>query len=112
MIRYRIDASATASHTYAVELTVPHPGAEQRLSLPVWVPGSYLVREFARHLSAVTAEQDGRIVTLRQADKASWLASCDGNADLIVRYRVYAFDVSVRAAWLDADRGFFNGTGV
>ena len=110
MIRYVIDASSTASHTFAVALTIARPSREQRLSLPVWIPGSYLVREFARHLSALVAEQDGRPVPLEQIDKASWLARCVGEGELVVRYRVYAFDVSVRAAFLDADRGFFNGT--
>jgi predicted metalloprotease with PDZ domain len=112
MIRYVIDASARSSHSFAVTLTVPGPAAAQKLSLPVWIPGSYLVREFARHLSGISAEQGGQAVTLRQLDKASWLASCAGSADLVVRYRVYAFDVSVRAAFLDATRGFFNGTGI
>lgn len=112
MIRYLIDASATSSHTFAVTLTVPRPAAGQRLSLPVWIPGSYLVREFGRHLSALTAEQGGGPVRLRQIDKSSWAAACAGDAELVVRYRVYAFDLSVRAAFLDASRGFFNGTSV
>jgi predicted metalloprotease with PDZ domain len=80
--------------------------------MPVWIPGSYLVREFARHVSALEATQGGRPVPLHQVDKATWIADCDGDAGLVVRYRVYAFDLSVRAAFLDADRGFFNGTGV
>jgi predicted metalloprotease with PDZ domain len=112
MIRYTIDASARSSHSFGVELVVPQPAAEQPLSLPVWIPGSYLVREFARHLSGLVAEQGGRVVPLRQVDKASWVAQCAGDGDLVLRYRVYAFDVSVRAAYLDADRGFFNGTGL
>ncbi len=112
MIRYAIDVSATSSHSFGVELVVPRPAAEQKLSLPVWIPGSYLVREFARHLSGLVAEQDGRAVSLRQIDKASWMAHCEGDGDLVLRYRVHAFDVSVRAAFLDADRGFFNGTSV
>jgi len=112
MIRYTVDASATSSHSFAVELRVPGPAAEQVLSLPVWIPGSYLVREFARHLSAIEATQGGLPVPLRQIDKASWAASCEGPGELVVRYAVYAFDTSVRAAFLDSSRGFFNGTGV
>ncbi len=112
MIRYEIDVSARRRHTFAVELIVQAPDAEQRLSLPVWIPGSYLVREFARHLSGLAATQDGAAVELRQLDKATWLVRCKPGAPLVVRYRAYAFDTSVRAAYLDASRGFFNGTGL
>ncbi|MEO7335605.1 MAG: PDZ domain-containing protein, partial [Caldimonas sp.] len=112
MVTYRIDATDVRAHTYRVTLTIPRPAPRQRLSLPVWIPGSYLVREFARHLSALSASQSGHEVDLRQVDKATWLATTDGVADLVVTYDVYAFDSSVRAAFLDADRGFFNGTSV
>ena len=112
MIRYLVDASSTASHSFAVKLRIDRPAAEQRLSLPVWIPGSYLVREFARHLSALVAEQAGEPVPLEQLDKATWIVRCRGSAELVLRYRVYAFDLSVRAAFLDASRGFFNGTGL
>ena len=114
MISYRIDiAEADArAHRIRVTLTIPNPAREQRVSLPVWVPGSYLVREFARHLSGLMARQGGREVALRQLDKASWLACCDGRSTLTISYDVHAFDTSVRAAFLDARRGFFNGTSV
>ena len=112
MIRYEVDVAATNRHTFSVELRVDRPAAEQRLSLPAWIPGSYLVREFARHLSALSAEQGGAALALQQLDKATWLARCDPARPLVVRYRVYAFDTSVRAAFLDRSRGFFNGTGI
>ena len=112
MIRYRIDVEDAHAHLFRVTLVVPRPAAQQRLSLPVWIPGSYLVREFARHLSAVTATQGGAPVPLAQLDKATWLAACHGRGALTVSARVYAFDTSVRAAFLDANRGFFNATGL
>lgn len=111
MIQYRIDVADPHAHLFRVTLNVSEPATEQRLSLPVWIPGSYLVREFARHLSALTATQAGKPVVLEQLDKASWLARCSGRGALSVSYLVYAFDTSVRAAFLDANRGFFNGTG-
>ncbi len=112
MISYRIEIADAHAHQFRVTLTVPQPAAEQTVSLPVWIPGSYLVREFARHLSQVQARQGAREVALRQIDKASWVASCTGRGALSISYLVYACDTSVRAAFLDANRGFFNGTGV
>jgi predicted metalloprotease with PDZ domain len=112
MIRYQIDVGATRRHTFALELGIDEPSAEQRLSLPVWIPGSYLVREFARHLSALSAEQGGAVAVVEQIDKATWLVRATPGKPLVVRYQVYAFDTSVRAAFLDSTRGFFNGTGV
>ena len=107
---YRIDAEDVHAHLFRVTLRVPEPAAQQRLSLPVWIPGSYLVREFARHLSALEARQGSREVSLTQLDKATWQVECSGRGALVVTCLVYAFDTSVRAAFLDAQRGFFNGT--
>ena len=112
MISYRIEPLDLHAHLFKVTLRVPAPQAEQRLSLPVWIPGSYLVREFARHLQRLTARQGSQERPVEQVDKASWKVPCEGRAALEVTYEIYAFDNSVRAAWLDASRGFFNGTSV
>jgi predicted metalloprotease with PDZ domain len=109
-IAYRVEVADAHAHRWRVTLRVRRPAAGQRLSLPVWIPGSYLVREFARHLSGLEARQGSRAVALRRADKASWNAECSGSATLTVSYLVHAFDPSVRATYLDARRGFFNGT--
>jgi len=110
MITYRVDIPDPHTHQFHVTLELPQPAAEQRLSLPVWIPGSYMVREFGRHLSQLQARQGTREVALEQLDKTTWLARCQGRATLTLSYRVYAFDTSVRTAFLDAQRGFFNGT--
>ena len=100
-------------HSFSVELRIERPDSAQRLSLPAWIPGSYLVREFARHLSGLTAEQGGAALPLEQLDKATWLARAAPPAfRSSFATRCYAFDTSVRAAFLDVSRGFFNGTGV
>jgi predicted metalloprotease with PDZ domain len=112
MIRYRIELHDLHAHQFRVTLTVPQPAAQQRLSLPVWIPGSYMVREFGRHLSKLQARQGQREVVLEQLDKTTWQAACSGAAALTVTYLVYAFDTSVRTAFLNAQRGFFNGTSV
>jgi predicted metalloprotease with PDZ domain len=107
---YRVEAADPAAHLFHVTLTVPQPQAGQRLSLPAWIPGSYLVREFSRHLQKLSARQDGKPVAIQQLDKASWQVDCVPSSPLVLSYEVYAFDNSVRAAWLDSQRGFFNGT--
>ena len=100
------------AHLFKVSLRIPRPAALQEVSLPVWIPGSYLVREFARHLQRLEARQNGRSVPLQQLDKSTWQVACKSKGDLELSYEVYAFDGSVRAAFLDANRGFFNGTSV
>ncbi len=112
MIEYRIELADPAAHQLRVTLTVSRPAAGLVVSLPVWIPGSYLVREFARHLSGLVARQGGRAVEVEQIDKASWRVASRGAATLTLGYDIYAFDTSVRAAWLDARRAFFNGTSV
>lgn len=77
--------------------------------LPSWIPGSYLLREFARHIVAITASDDGAPVDLEQTAKGSWVArGCKG--PLTVNATIHAFDLSVRGAWFDRERAFFNGT--
>jgi predicted metalloprotease with PDZ domain len=109
-IAHHVEIADAHAHQWRVTLRLPRPAPRQRLSLPVWIPGSYLVREFARHLSALEARQGARPVALTQIDKTTWEAECSGEAALVVSALVYAYDPSVRAAYLDAGRGFFNGT--
>lgn len=109
-VHYRIAVENPHSHLLAVTLTIDRPAAGQRVALPVWIPGSYLVREFSQHLQGLSARQGGQAVALRQLDKHRWQADCAANQPLELRYQVYAFDASVRTAFLDATRGFFNAT--
>ena len=109
-LHYRISLADLHAHLFGVSLTIARPAAQQRVALPVWIPGSYLVREFARNLLGLQARQDGRSCPVRQLDKCSWQIECEPDRPLELRYQVYAFDASVRAAWLDTLRGFFNST--
>jgi len=111
-IHYRIVPSDPAGHLFSVVLTVPAPDARgQIFTLPAWIPGSYMIREFARNIVQIREESGGKKVALRKLDKHSWqAASCSGA--LTVHYEVYAWDLSVRAAHLDQTHGFFNGSSV
>jgi predicted metalloprotease with PDZ domain len=112
MVRYRVELADLNAHLLRVTLTLPAPAPDQELMLPVWIPGSYLVREFSRHVSQLVASQGGRPVELTQLDKHRWRATCTGRAALVLSYQVYAYDASVRTAWLDARRCFFNPASV
>ncbi len=109
-ICYQVRAASLHAHLYQVSLTIPQPAADQIVSLPVWIPGSYLVREFAKHLQGLQARQGRHTLTLTQLDKCSWQVHGKAGQSLVLSYQVYAFDNSVRTAWLDTQRGFFNGT--
>ena len=109
-VHYRVHAADLHARLFTVTLTVAHPQAQQELSLPVWIPGSYLVREFSKNLQRLDARQGQRPIPLTQLDKHRWQATCRTDRPLVLTYEVCAYDTSVRTAWLDASRGFFNGT--
>jgi len=111
-IAYTIVGHDLAAHLFDVTVTVaaPDPGG-QVFALPAWIPGSYMIREFARNIMRIRAEANGQPVELAKVDKHAWRAvPCDG--PLTLHYEVYAWDLSVRAAHLDQTHGFFNGTSV
>ena len=109
-VHYQVEIADLHAHLFRITLTIQQPSPQQMLCLPVWIPGSYLVREFSKHLQKLQCRQGKRKVVAQQTDKATWLATCNPAQALQVQYEVYAFDNSVRTAWLDANRGFFNGT--
>lgn len=107
---YILRAADPAAHLFEVELTIAEPDRNgQRLSLPAWIPGSYLVRDFAKNIVSLGGRAGDAPVPLKQLDQHHWQAApCDG--PLTVTARIHAYDTSVRTAYLDTERGFFNGT--
>ncbi|HZX26751.1 MAG TPA: M61 family metallopeptidase [Telluria sp.] len=111
-LHYTIVPKDLGGHLFEVTLRVATPAAEgQVFALPAWIPGSYMIREFARNVVRIRAEANGAEVRLTKLDKHTWRAQpVDG--PLTVTYEIYAWDLSVRAAHLDQTHGFFNGTSV
>ncbi len=111
-IRYRICPRNPGAHLFEVHCTVPVPDpAGQRVGLPAWIPGSYMIRDFARNVVRLWAHSQGESVVVRKTGKDSWVcASCSG--PLTLSYEVYAWDLSVRSAHLDTTHAYFNGTSV
>ncbi len=112
MIHYTIGSRNPAAHYFDIELNIEAPDpAGQVVRLPAWIPGSYMIRDFARHIVEISASSDGRQLGLTQLDKSSHqVEACSG--PITLHYRVYAWDLSVRGAHLDTTHGFFNGTSV
>lgn len=111
-IHYRIWPVDPKAHLFEIQLRVDQPDPQgQSFSLPAWIPGSYMIRDFARHIICINAESDAQAVALSKTDKHSWRAQPCEQA-LLLRYQVYAWDLSVRGAHLDETHGFFNGTSV
>ena len=112
VIHYSIAPKDLSGHLFEVSVTVDTPSVVgQVFALPAWIPGSYMIREFARNIVQIRAESGGKKIALTKLDKHSWQAeACNG--PLTLHYQVYAWDLSVRAAHLDQTHGFFNGTSV
>ena len=109
-IRYTVTPADPRAHLFTVRCTVEAPDPSgQVFRLPAWIRGSYLVRDLARHIVSATASAGGKPVAIERLDKSSLrCAPCQG--PLTLETTVYAYDESVRKAYLDSRRGFFNGS--
>jgi predicted metalloprotease with PDZ domain len=112
-MRYVLSLPAPQTHHLHVALELDRPGGDVELFLPVWTPGSYLVREFARHLEGVeAADEAGRPLPVTRLDKHRWRLEGGGAARATVRYRVYANELTVRTSHVDATHAFVSPAGV
>lgn len=109
-IHYQITPCNPEAHLFEVQLTIEQPAPEgQRLTLPAWIPGSYMIRDFAKNIVTLEAHTNNSPVAFHKTDKQSWqFDACGG--PLTISYTVYAWDLSVRTAHLDQTHGYFNGT--
>ena len=98
------------THQWHITLKFQNPSNSSAvLKLPNWVPGSYLIRDFSRHIITINAECDGQPAALSQTAKNIWQTS-PKSGHWVIRYTAYAFDLSVRGSFLDTNRGFFDGS--
>jgi len=109
MITYTLTPDPKA-HQWHITLKFQNPSdSSVVLKLPNWVPGSYLIRDFSRHIITISAECDGQPAALSQTAKNIWQTS-PKSGHWVIRYTAYAFDLSVRGSFLDTNRGFFDGS--
>jgi predicted metalloprotease with PDZ domain len=113
MIRYHVDLSESRSHRVRVRMSVlDAPADELALAMPVWTPGSYLVREFARHVVELTAADDsGRALPVEKVDKNTWRVRPGGSRIVHVDYTLFANERSVRTNHADDRHAFLSPAG-
>lgn len=108
MINYKITPNPLA-HEWHIRLTFRQEhDLETEISLPNWVPGSYLIRDFSRHITTIHAFCNGEYAHLTQVKKNRW-RTAPQSGEWEIYYTVYAYDLSVRGSFLTAERGFFDG---
>ncbi len=110
MIHYQVAMSQPQTHLLEVRLDLrDFPGSVLDLKFPVWTPGSYLVREYARHLQDFTVVAGDIPLNWRKISKNHWQVDTQGQSHITVTYRIFANELSVRTNHLDQTHGYFNG---
>ena len=101
-----------APHTHYVEIEAASPTASRpqvEVYMATWTPGSYLIREYERHVEAVTASASGKPVNVVKSLKNRWRITTGGAATVTLRYRVYAREMTVRNNWVESAFAMING---
>jgi predicted metalloprotease with PDZ domain len=113
-IHYRLAMPKPTSHYFVVDAIFDGEWSDPcDVMLPAWTPGSYLIRDFSRHVVDVQAWVDQRPAAITKVDKATWrVADCFGRHTVRVRYRVWAYELSVRTSHLDDTHAYINGASV
>jgi predicted metalloprotease with PDZ domain len=108
MLHYQIEFDDYRQHLIHVTVRfLAEP--TQVLSLPTWIPGSYLIREFSKHIEAVKAyDEAGRQLKIQKTEKNKWRLFNTDHELITVEYDVYAYDLSVRGAYVDQTRFYIN----
>ncbi|EIB7120986.1 M61 family metallopeptidase [Acinetobacter baumannii] len=108
MLHYQIEFDDYKQHLVHVTIRfLANPN--QELWLPTWIPGSYLIREFSKHIEAVKAyDEAGRMLHIKKTEKNRWRLFNTDHELITVEYDVYAYDLSVRGAYVDQTRLYIN----
>lgn len=113
-INYRLKMEKPQNHYFQVEMELTDfKENEVTVKMPVWAPGSYLVREFSKNVDLVKAKDEkGQVLAVNKKTKNAWVISKGAAKKVIVSYEVFAFELSVRTSFLDLTHGFVSGSGV
>ncbi|GLR70341.1 M61 family metallopeptidase [Agaribacter marinus] len=113
-VKYKVSPTSLAEHIFSVSLSISANELRSlTLSLPAWIPGSYMIRDFARNILDISCTNEK--VHITPIDKQTWHVSNKSDialGDIQINYHVFAFDLSVRSAYINDEYAFFNGTSV
>lgn len=111
-VDYELSMSKPNSHYFEVKMNISElKGKSVDVKMPVWAPGSYLIREFSKSVNLVTAKDaNGNALDVKKSNKNTWHIDTKGAKEIVVSYEVYAFELSVRTSFLDDSHGYINGT--
>jgi len=112
-IAYTVTFPEAQAHYADIEMDIS--GLQQNsldLKMPVWTPGSYLVREFSKNVESFSVSSNGKILPTLKTRKNCWHINTTGLSSVMVKYRVYCFEISVRTSFIDASHAFLSTTGV
>jgi predicted metalloprotease with PDZ domain len=110
-VRYRVRFPEPRTHYLSVEAFLPSGGLpELEIFLPVWTPGSYLVREYARNIEPISAtDPAGNALSFAKSRKNRWKVRTEGANEIRFTYRVYCREMSVRTNWVEESFALLNG---
>ncbi|GGW88295.1 M61 family metallopeptidase [Alteromonas halophila] len=113
LLHYHLAVHSWEQHTFRVTLSIPaHDSNTLSLTLPAWIPGSYMIRDFARQIIRLQAtDENGTVLLSHKQDKQTWEIATHGQP-VQISYDVFAFDLSVRSAYINDEYAFCNGTSV
>lgn len=113
-INFQVSFTEPQAHYADVVMTISNIKKEEiTVKMPVWTPGSYLVREFSKNIeSFAVATADNSPISYEKTRKNTWKINTKGKSSIKVSYRVYAFEISVRTSFIDADHAFLSPTGI
>ncbi|WP_426059332.1 M61 family metallopeptidase [Hymenobacter sp. B1770] len=113
-LRYTLAMPTPQTHYFEVKMDLGgFPAEYTDIKIPVWAPGSYLVREFAKNVEGFQARTTGgQALAVEKLNKNTWRVRHPKQADFQVSYKVYAYELTVRTSFIDADHGYLNGTSV
>ncbi len=113
VVHYTLSMPDPHTHYFEVTMTIKDmPQNYVDVKMPVWAPGSYLVREFSRNVENLSAKKGTELLNTDKINKNTWRVYHNKAKEFTVSYRVYAFELSVRTSFVDQSHGYINGTSV